>query len=208
MDWGALAVSFQLAIASSLVLLVIGIPLAAWIAFTSSRLQILFEAFLLLPFVLPPTVVGFYLLLALAPVKLVFTFWALLIGASIMNLPLATQAFVEAFRAVDRTYIEGYLSLGATHRQTFWKLILKLSWPGVFSGVALAFAHTFGEFGVAMMVGGNIAGQTRTMSIAIYDSVQSFNYEQARTTALVQLGICFVFLSIISWLKAKQRAKA
>lgn len=205
MDWGALGVSFKLALATSVILLVVGIPTGAWLAFTRSRVQTFAEAFLLLPFVLPPTVLGFYLLLAFAPVHLAFTFGAILVGSVIMNAPLAVQAFVEAFRSVDRSLVEGYLSLGATERQTFYGLILKMSWPGVLSGLALAFAHTFGEFGVAMMVGGNIAGQTRTMSIAIYDSVQSFNYEQARATAAVQLGVCFVFLTVIAWLKARQR---
>lgn len=205
MDWGALGVSFKLAAATTIILLIIGIPLAAWMAFTRFRFLAVLEAFLLLPFVLPPTVLGFYLLIILAPAHIAFTFTSILIGSVILNLPLALQAFVEAFRSVDRSLIEGYLSLGANQRQTFYGLVLRLSWPGVLSGLALAFAHTFGEFGVAMMVGGNIRGETRTMSIAIYDGVQSFDFTQARQTATVQVAICFAFLIVISLLKSRQR---
>lgn len=205
MDWSALAVSFKLALATSVILFVTGIPLAAWFAFSRSRFLPYYEAFMLLPFVLPPTVLGYYLLVLMAPSQMAFSFTAILIGSSIINLPIAVQAFTEAFRSVDRSLIEGYLSLGATKPQTLFGLILRHSWSGVLSGLALAFAHVFGEFGVAMMIGGNIRGETRTMSIAIYDSVQSFNFEQARTTALAQIVICLFFLFVISFFRARNR---
>ena len=119
MEWQALGVSFRLALAVAFALLIIGVPLAGWLAFTRHRVSLVIESFLMLPFVLPPTVLGFYLLIALAPVGFAFTFGAVWFGATLINLPIAVQAFVEAFQNVDRTLIEGHWSLGASRRQTF-----------------------------------------------------------------------------------------
>jgi molybdate transport system permease protein len=206
-DWQALGVSVRLAFTTAAALFLIGVPLAGWLAFTRHRVSLLIESFLMLPFVLPPTVLGFYLLIALAPSGYAFTFTAVLVGTILINLPIAVQAFVEAFQSVDKVLIEGHWSLGATRLQTFMKLVIPLSWPGILSGMALAFAHTFGEFGVAMMVGGNVRGATRTMSIAIYDSVQSLQFAQARQTALVQLTICFILLVLITLLRRRVRGQ-
>ena len=174
---------------TSLVLLVIGIPLANWLNNSRMRGMIFVETLVSLPIVLPPTVIGFYLLMLMAPQQpvgaawvsvfgqpLPFSFAGLVVGSVVYSLPFAVQPFQAAFRAVRRDMIETALALGLTRRQVFWSIVMPLSKHGILTGVSLSFAHTMGEFGVVLMLGGNIPGQTRVASIALYDEAQKLNY--------------------------------
>lgn len=207
MDWTAVLVSVKLAGATTLVLLVLGLPLAYWLAFSTFRYKFLFEALVALPLVLPPTVLGFYVLTAIGPTNpvgafytrltgqtLPFTFTGLLIGSVLYSLPFAVQPFSSSFAAIDRQLIEVSWSLGVTRRATFRRVILPMSVRGVITGVVLSFAHTLGEFGVVLMIGGNLPGRTRTVSIAIYDAVQALDYATAARTSAFLLGISFIVL--------------
>ena len=210
MDWQAFRLTVGLAVLVSAVLVAIGLPLAYWITYSEWRGKFLVEALVGLPIVLPPTVLGFYLLVALgsrSPVgrlwqswtghTLAFTFEGLVIGSILYSLPFAVQPFAASFAAVDRRLIAASATLGGSRAATFARVILPLSLPGVVAGIALSFAHTMGEFGVVLMVGGNIPGVTRTVSIDIYDKVQAANYSGANQTALVLLVISFAVLSLV-----------
>jgi len=210
MDWQAFWLTIRLATLVAGVLAVLGLPIAYWIAFSPWRWKFLAEAVVALPIVLPPTVLGFYVLVALgsrSPLgqwwkaltghTLAFTFAGLVIGSVIYSLPFAVQPFAASFALVDPRLIAASSTLGASKLQTFRRVILPLSLPGLVTGLALSFAHTMGEFGVVLMVGGNIPGVTRTVSIDIYDQVQALNYGAANQTALVLLGISLVVLSFV-----------
>ncbi len=209
-DWQTLWLTLQLAFTVSVLLLLIGLPIAYWIAFSSWRWKFLVEAIVALPVVLPPTVLGFYVLVALGPRSplgrwwisltghtLAFTFTGLVIGSVLYSLPFAVQPFATSFAAVDRKLIAASATLGASSLRTFLRVIAPLSASGLFAGAALSFAHTMGEFGVVLMVGGNIPGSTRTVSIDIYDRVQASDYGGANQTALVLLMLCFVLLTMV-----------
>jgi molybdate transport system permease protein len=209
-NWQAFWLTLQLAVIVSAILLVIGLPIAHWIAFSRWRWKFLVEAVVALPIVLPPTVLGFYVLVALGPHSplgrwwiaftghtLAFTFSGLVIGSILYSLPFAVQPFAASFSSVDRKLISASATLGASPLRTFVRVILPLSMPGLITGTALSFAHTMGEFGVVLMVGGNIPGVTRTVSIDIYDQVQASNYASANQTALLLLVVCFGMLSIV-----------
>jgi molybdate transport system permease protein len=163
-----------------------------------------------LPIVLPPTVLGFYVLVALGPRSplgrlwisltghtLAFTFTGLVIGSILYSLPFAVQPFATSFAAVDRKLIAASATLGSSPLHTFFRVILPLSVPGLITGIALSFAHTMGEFGVVLMVGGNIPGVTRTVSIDIFDRVQASDYAAANQTALLLLAFCFSVLAVV-----------
>lgn len=207
MDWQAIALSVRLAAATTAILLVCGVPLAAWLAFSRRRWTVAVEAVVALPLVLPPTVLGFYLLMALgsrSPVgrwwealtgaPLAFTFNGLLIASVLSSLPFAVQPLMAAFAGVDRTLLEDAAVLGVSWPRTVLSVVLPISQPGLVTAGVLTFAHTMGEFGVVLMVGGNIPGQTRTAAIAIYDSVQAFDYGTAGRTSLLLLGFSLVVL--------------
>ncbi|HEX7407374.1 MAG TPA: molybdate ABC transporter permease subunit [Candidatus Binatia bacterium] len=209
MDWAAITLSVQLSTWTTLALLVIGMPIAHWLAFSSWRWKFLVEAVVALPLVLPPTVLGFYLLLALSlrsplgqmylkltGATLPFTFQGLLIASIVYSLPFAVQPFTAAFAAVDRRLIEASWSLGVSRRATFFRVIVPLARHGLVTGMVLSFAHTLGEFGVVLMVGGNLPGITRTVSISIYDDVQALNYSTAAQTSLLLLVISFLVLAV------------
>src|SRR5207302_4388050 len=194
----------------SAILLLLGLPIAYWIAFSRWRWKFLAEAVVALPIVLPPTVLGFYVLVAVGPRSplgrwwisltghtLAFTFSGLVIGSVIYSLPFAVQPFAASFASVDRKRIAASATLGASSVRTFFRVIAPLSVPGLVTGAALSFAHTMGEFGVVLMVAGNIPGVTRTVSIDIYDRVQASDYAGANQTALVLLGLCFALLAIV-----------
>lgn len=215
-DWQTFWLTLELAVIVSLLLLFIGLPLAYWIAFSRRRWKFLVEAFVAVPIVLPPTVLGFYILVALGPRSplgrwwisltghtLAFTFSGLVIGSILYSLPFAVQPFAASFAAVDRKLIAASATLGASPVRTFLRIIAPLSVPGLIAGMALSFAHTMGEFGVVLMVGGNIPGVTRTVSIDIYDRVQASDYAGANQTALVLLLICFALLAIVYGLNRK-----
>jgi len=208
-DWTALWVSVRLSAATMLVLLVMGIPLAYWVAFSRRRWKFLVEAVVALPLVLPPTVLGFYILVALGPLSpvgrwyastfgrgLPFSFQGLLVASVVYSLPFAVQPFSAAFAAVDSRLIEASWTLGVSRRATFVRVVLPLSVPGIVTGMVLSFAHTLGEFGVVLMIGGSIPGTTRTVSISIYDAVQALDYQAAARTSAVLLAVSFVILAI------------
>ena len=211
MDLEALRMSVVLATSTSLALLVVGLPLAYWLAFTRSRLRALVEPVVAMPLVLPPIVLGFYLLVILGPRSplgrlleqatgrsFVFSFEGLLVASIIYSLPFAVQPFATAFASIDVRYLEASLCLGASRFETFVRVILPLSRRGVAAGFMLSFAHTLGEFGVVLMVGGNIPGITRTASIAIYDSVQALDYAAALRTSLALVSLSFLILVVSS----------
>jgi molybdate transport system permease protein len=210
MDWIAIALSLKLAAIVSLVLLVIGLPIAYWLTFSAWRWKFLVESVVALPLVLPPTVLGFYVLVALgsrSPIGrawtawtghgLAFTFEALVVASILYSLPFGVQPIVASFAQIDRTLLEASSILGASRARTFWRIVVPLSLPGIVAGAVLTFAHTIGEFGVVLMVGGNLPGITRTVSIAIYDDVQSLNFEAAHRTALLLLVFSFASLSAV-----------
>jgi molybdate transport system permease protein len=207
-DLPALLLSLRLSAATSAILLVVGLPLAAWLAFSRSRARLVVEALVALPIVLPPTVLGYYVLLLLGPNgpagraaealfgrRLPFTFEGLLVASVLYSLPFAVQPFAASFAAVDRKLIEASAVLGATPLATFRRVVLPLARAGVVTGLVLSFAHTLGEFGVVLMVGGNIPGETRTVSVAIYDHVQALDDAAAGATSLVLLGVSFAVLA-------------
>jgi len=223
-DLTALKVSLTLAAATSVCLLVLGLPLGYWLAFTRSRLRLVIEPVVALPLVLPPTVLGFCVLLALgsrSPLgqaierltgrSFVFTFEGLLLASILYSLPFAVQPFATAFASVDERLREAAYCLGASRMRTFLRVILPLSKRGVLAGFILSFAHTLGEFGVVLMVGGNIAGVTRTASIAIYDSVQALDYAAAFQTSLIliliALGILIAASHLLGGLVLRERGR-
>lgn len=196
MDATAFWLTLKLAVSTTLVLFLIGLPLATWLATTRFRGRGLVEAIVALPLVLPPTVLGFYLLLATGPKSFVgrwyesatgamlpFSFLGILLGSVLFNLPFAVRPFAAAISSVDRRLVEASWCLGVSRWATFWRVTLPLSWPGILAGLILTFAHTVGEFGVVLMIGGNIPGVTRTLSIAIYDDVQALDYASAGRTS-------------------------
>jgi len=209
-DWQTFRLTLELAFTVSVILLVLGLPIAYWIAFSRWRWKFLIEALVALPIVLPPTVLGFYVLVALGPRSplgrwwisltghtLAFTFTGLVIGSILYSLPFAVQPFAASFSAVDRKLITASATLGASPLRTFLRVIAPLSIPGLITGTTLCFAHTMGEFGVVLMIGGNIPGVTHTVSIDIYDRVQAADYTGANQTALFLLVVCFALLALV-----------
>ena len=208
MDWEAVGLTVRLSVATTVILLAIAVPLAGWLAFTRRRWPVLVEAVVALPLVLPPTVLGYYLLVALgaqSPIgrwwedltgtTLAFTFRGLLIASVLYSLPFAVQPLLAAFSQLDRRLLEASAVLGRGSLGTLLRIALPLSRAGLATAAVLTFAHTVGEFGVVLMVGGNIPGETRTLSISVYDSVQSFDYATAARTSLVLLLFSFVVLT-------------
>jgi molybdate transport system permease protein len=208
MEWQAIWLSLRLSFWTTLILLAIGLPAAYWLTFSRRRWKFLVEAVVALPLVLPPTVLGFYILMAIGPHSpigqvyaavtggmLPFSFQGLLLASVLYSLPFAVQPFAAGFAAVDRKLIEASWCLGVSRRGTFFRVLVPLSIPAIVTGMILSFAHTLGEFGVVLMVGGNLAGITRTVSIAIFDDVQALEYRAALNTSLLLLGISFVVLA-------------
>jgi molybdate transport system permease protein len=206
----ALLLSIRLAVCVSLILFAIGMPLAYWLAYSRWRGKFLVESVVALPLVLPPTVLGFYVLVAMGPRGplgklwqaafghgLAFTFAGLVFASVLYSLPFTVQPLVASFERVDRKLLEASAVLGAGRLRTFGRVILPMSVPGVVTAAVLSFAHTLGEFGVVLMVGGNLPGVTRTVSIVIYDHVQSLEYAEANRLALVLLIFSFVVLSVV-----------
>jgi molybdate transport system permease protein len=209
MDWTALWVSARLSFLTMVVLLVVGVPVAYWTAFSRRRWKFLVEAVVALPLVLPPTVLGFYILMAIGAgspfgrlyasaggSSLPFTFEGLLIASVLYSFPFAVQPFSAAFAAVDRRLLEASWSLGVSNLKTFIRVVLPLSRRGIVTGMVLSFAHTLGEFGVVLMVGGNRPGVTRTISVSIYDSVQALDYARALNTSVLLLIVSFAILAV------------
>ena len=211
MDWQTLSPSLQLAAATVLLLLSLGICLARLLAWSRFRGQGALEAAILLPLVLPPTVLGYYLLLgfgnasplgqiyhALTGRALVFTFDGLLAASLIFNLPFAVQPMQRAFAAIPREVREAAWVSGLSRWPTFLRVELPLAWPGIAAALALTFAHTLGEFGVVLMVGGSLPGETRTIAIAIYDQAQAFNDAAAAGMSALLLALSFIAAALVS----------
>lgn len=209
MDFEAITLSLRLSLCTTAILAVLGLPLAAWLALAPPRGKFLLEALVALPLVLPPTVLGFYLLLLFSPRSLPgrmyldlfgealpFSFPGLLIASVLYSLPFAVQPFTAGFAAVDRRLVEASWALGASPLKTFFRVVLPLARPGVVTGLVLSFAHTLGEFGVVLMVGGNVPGVTRTVSISIYDHVQALDYAAAGQTSAFLLVVSFLVLAV------------
>lgn len=210
MDLQALALTFRLAVVTTALLLIAGVPLAAWIVFTRSRLRALVEAVSTLPLLLPPTVLGFYLLVLLGPRTalgrswiamtghpLAFSFSGLVVGSAIYSLPFAVQPLVAGFAGVDTALLEQARLLRASRWRMLRRVLLPLSARSVLTAAVLCFMHTVGEFGVVLMIGGNIPGATRTLSILIYDQVQDFAYAQANRTSLLLVAISLAALMLL-----------
>jgi molybdate transport system permease protein len=206
-DITALWITLKLAAVTTMLLLVLGTPLAWWLARTRSIVKPVVDAIVTLPLILPPTVLGFYLLLALGPegplgslamaingAPLAFTFTGLVIGSAIYSLPFVIRPLEDAFAAIGKRPLEVAATLGAGPVDRFFSIILPLARPGYLTALVLGFAHTLGEFGVVLMIGGNIPGETQVLSIAIYDHVESLEYAQAHLLAGFLLCLSFVLL--------------
>ncbi|HGY09877.1 MAG TPA: molybdate ABC transporter permease subunit [Oceanithermus profundus] len=210
----AFLLSFRLASLTALTLLVLGVPLAYALVFKRVPLKPLLEAVLLLPLTLPPTVLGYYLLVLLAPEGVLgrwgldwaFTFQGIWLGSVIFSLPFALTAFREAFQAVEPEVLEVARTLGLSTLKRWRRVLLPWVWPGLLSGTLLAFAHTLGEFGVVLMIGGNLPGETRVASIYIFDLVQALEFEEAARAASVFVLLSFVLVLGVRFLEARWRS--
>lgn len=210
MDWQAIGLSLRLAALTTGILLIVGTPIAYWLTYSPRRWKFLMEAAVALPLILPPTVLGFYVLLAISPRSpvgmiygaltrggiLPFSFAGLLVASVLYSLPFTVQPMVTAFASVDRKLVEAAWCLGVSRASAFRRVVVPLARPGIATGAILSFAHTLGEFGVVLMVGGNIAGVTRTVSISIYDQVQALDYRAATETSLFLLAVSFTVLAV------------
>ena len=210
MDAGPLLLTFKLALISTLVLLVISLPLAYWLAFTRSKWRFVIEALTSMPLVLPPTVLGFYLLLLFSPqrslggwldrvfhIQLVFSFGGLVLGSVIYSLPFMVQPIQSAFKGVPKNILHAAVLLGKNRLEIVRKVILPNSRAGLLTGIVLAFAHTIGEFGVVLMLGGNIPDRTRVASIAIFEEVEALNYSAAGNYSAILFAITFLILLLV-----------
>ncbi len=209
-DIQALILTLKLATISTLVLLLLGTPLAWWLATTRRKIKPAMEALVALPLVLPPTVLGFYLLILLGPEgavgklfqsvggpSLAFSFTGLVIGSVIYSLPFVVQPLKDAFSSIDLSVHEAASTMGASAWDRFFSVTVPLSRHGFLTAMTLGFAHTLGEFGVVLMIGGNIPGRTQVLSIAIYDHVEAMNYAQAHVLAGGLLALSFIMLLVI-----------
>ena len=218
MDWTAFGLSLKLAFWTCLLLIPASVWLARWLAWSPSPTKPLVEALLMLPLVLPPTVLGYYLLAGLAPTSLiggvignlagrplVFTFPGILLASLIVNLPFAVQPMQRAFENVEHSLREAAWVSGLSRFETFRRVELPLAWPGIASALALVFAHTLGEFGVILMVGGSIPGETQTLSIAIYDRMQAFRNAEAAAMAAALLAFSFGAIAVVHLAALRER---
>jgi len=207
MNWSPLFLSFKLALVTTLVLLVLGLPLAWWLARTRSRLKPIIESLVSLPLVLPPTVLGFYFLLAFSPnntfgswldawlgLRLVFSFPGLVFASVIYSLPFMVQPLQAGLASLPSSLLDSARLMGKSTWQTLRRVEIPNIRPALLTGIVLSFAHTLGEFGVVLMIGGNIPGETRVAAIAIYDEVEALNYGAANAYSLVLLGLTFIIL--------------
>ena len=218
MNWPALWVTFQLATCTTLILSILGLPLAYWLATTRWRGRFVVESVVALPLVLPPTVLGFYLLIATGPRSwagqtyetltgshLPFSFAGILLGSLLYNLPFTVRPLTAALSSVDRALVEAAWCLGESSWRTFWRVTFPLSRAGIMTGMVLTFAHSVGEFGVVLMIGGNIPGVTRTLSITIYDDVQALDYRSASQTAVLLVILSLLLLSVTQAIAGRSR---
>lgn len=206
-DWTPLVLTFKLAAVTTMALWVLGIPLAYWLAYTKNRMKPVVEALVSMPLVLPPTVLGFYLLVAFSPsnsfgqwlerwfnLRLIFSFEGLVFASILYSLPFMVQPVQSGFSGISSSLQEAAYVLGKSKVTTLFKVLLPNIKPSLLTGAVLSFAHTIGEFGVVLMIGGNIPGQTKVASIAIYDEVEALNYTAANTYSIILFVITFTIL--------------
>lgn len=219
-DWGPLLLTFRLSLVTTAVLMAVGIPLAFWLAFTRSRLRPVVDTLVSMPLVLPPSVLGFYLLMAFSPagafgrfmeetigVRLVFSFTGLVIGSVLFSLPFMVHPVQTALSELPKSLRDASYTLGHSRIATAFRVLLPNIRPAVITGTVMSFAHTVGEFGVVLMIGGNIPGQTRVASIAIYDEVEALNYSAAYFHSFVLFAISFSILLVVSLVNRKKRVQ-
>ncbi|MFK7807047.1 MAG: molybdate ABC transporter permease subunit [Saprospiraceae bacterium] len=210
MSWQPLLLTFQLALITTVLLLFISLPLAYWLAHTRARIKPIIETLVSMPLVLPPTVLGFYLLLAFSPsnsfgqwleetigLRLVFSFEGLVLGSILYSLPFMVHPIQSGFSNLSPSLREAAYVLGKSKMTTLWKVLLPNIRNSLLTGIVLAFAHTIGEFGVVLMIGGNVPGQTKVASIAIYDEVESLNYAAANSYSLILFALTFTILLLV-----------
>jgi molybdate transport system permease protein len=210
MDWSPLILTFKLALITTLLLLVISIPLAYWLAYTKSRIKPVIETLVSMPLVLPPTVLGFYMLIAFSPsnafgnwldewfgLRFVFSFEGLVLASIIYSLPFMVHPIQSGFNNLSTSLKDAAYVMGKSKFTTLFKVLLPNIRPSLLTGIILAFAHTIGEFGVVLMIGGNISGKTKVASIAIYDEVETLNYDVANMYSLILFGITFMILLFV-----------
>lgn len=216
MNWTPLLLSFQLALVTTVILLLIGVPIAYWLAYSKRKIRPVFEALINLPLVLPPTVIGFYLLMTFGPgtslgawlnntigLELAFSFTGLVIGSVIYSLPFMIQPIQSGFQNLSTSLKEASYTLGKSRSQTLFKVLLPNIKSSVIAGTILSFAHTIGEFGIVLMIGGNIPGKTRVASIAIYDEFEQMNNQAANSYSLILIGLMFFILILVYSLNRK-----
>ncbi len=216
MDWTALILSVKLSLVTLLILLPVGVIVGRWLAYRQFYGKAMVQSLLAVPLVLPPTVLGYYLLVIFSPAQglglwlqqtfgasLVFNFQGLVLASVIFNLPFAIQPMQRAFAAIPRQIREAAACCGMNPRRVLWRIELPLAWPGIVSAMILTFAHTLGEFGIVIMVGGNIPAETQTVSIAIYDKVQAFDQQAASVMSLSLLLFSILTISLTYWLSAR-----
>jgi len=207
MEWGTVILTFKLALTTTIILFILAIPLAYWLAFTNNRFKPIIETLVSMPLVLPPTVLGFYLLLAFSPsnsfgdmlnrllgIQLVFSFEGLVVASVIYSLPFMVHPIQSGLSSLPSSLIEASMVLGKSKTTTLIKVLLPNIKPSLLTGIVLAFAHTIGEFGVVLMIGGNIPNVTRVASIAIYDEVEALNYSSANSYSLFLFALTFIIL--------------
>jgi molybdate transport system permease protein len=207
MDWSPLLLSLKLAFVTTVALLVISIPLANWLAHTRSKIKPVIETLVSMPLILPPTVLGFYLLIAFSPayafgrfmaeflgLRLIFSFGGLVAASVIYSLPFMVHPIQSGLSSLPSSYTEAAYVLGKSRNITLIKVLLPNIKPFLLTGIVLSFAHTIGEFGVVLMIGGNIPGVTRVASVAIYDKVESLNYGMANTYSMILFAVTFIIL--------------
>lgn len=218
MDWEAIFLSLRIATASTTLLVPFGILLAWPMVYRCHRYRIVLETVTSVSLVLPPTVIGFYLMVSMGPrsiigimldslfgVKLLFTFQGLLLTQMLVNLPFLLQSLVTSLDSVDRRLLEAASTLGSGKSGIYFRVALPMAWRGLLSGVIFSFTHAIGEFGVVLMIGGDLPGKTRTASIALFDQVQTLDFKGANQTALLLLTIAFLGTVCNAWLRSKER---
>jgi len=216
-DLTPLILTLKLASVTTFILLIIGIPLSYWLAYSKFRFKFIIEALVSMPLVLPPSVLGFYLLITFSPqsflgkflndyfgLQFVFSFEGLVLASVIFSLPFMVHPIVSGFNSLPKNLTEAAQTLGKSQFTILKKILIPNIKPALLSGVVLSFAHTIGEFGVVLMIGGNISGQTRVASIAIYDEVEALNYDTANMYALILFAISFSILIIVNYFNKKQ----
>ena len=203
-------ITFKLAVSTTTILISIGLPLAYWLAYSKFKFKPIIEALVSMPMVLPPSVIGYYMLVIYSPrnwfgawlaetfdIRLAFSFEGVLIASVLFSLPFMVQPLHNGLRQLPESFREAAYTLGKSKRITFFKVLLPNIKPSIITAIALTFAHTIGEFGIVLMVGGNMPGETRVASIAIYDEVQALNFDVANTYAMILFVISFLLLTVI-----------